>query len=118
MPAGSRFTDTLVSMLNRTGLPLRTYIVANADGSKVTLKTSDPGRMLVTGDPADVNRFKQPTLWGIRKTPPYFHDNSAKTLEDVMEHYDFFLRRAGARFGFQGFTQQDKADIIAFLKLL
>jgi cytochrome c peroxidase len=74
--------------------------------------------MLVTGDPADVNRFKQPTLWGIRNTAPYFHDNSAKTLEDVMEHYHFFLRRAGARFGFTGFTEQDKADIIAFLKLL
>jgi hypothetical protein len=39
-------------------------------------------------------------------------------LDEVMEHYDFFLRRAGARFGFPGFTAQDKADIIAFLKLL
>lgn len=73
---------------------------------------------LVTGDPADVNRFKQPTLWGIKDTAPYFHDNSPKTLEDVLDHYDFFLRRAGARFGFTGFTAQDKADIIAFLKLL
>jgi cytochrome c peroxidase len=118
VPAGSRFTDTLVSALNRTALPVRSYVVTNADGSRVTLTTSDPGRLLVTGDPADVNRFKQPTLWGIRNTAPYFHDNSAKTLEDVMEHYDFFLRRAGARFGFPGFTAQDKADIIAFLKLL
>jgi len=118
VPAGSRFTDTLVSAMNKTGLRLRTYIVTKPDGSKVALTTSDPGRMLVTGDPADVNRFKQPTLWGIRNTAPYFHDNSAKTLEDVMEHYDFFLRRAGAQFGFTGFTPQDKADIIAFLKLL
>jgi cytochrome c peroxidase len=118
VPPGSRFTDTLVSAVNRTGLPLRTYIVTNADGSRVTVTTSDPGRMLVTGDPADVNRFKQPTLWGIRNTAPYFHDNSAKTLEDVMEHYDFFLRRAGAQFGFSGFTPLDKGDIIAFLNLL
>jgi cytochrome c2 len=28
------------------------------------------------------------------------------------------LRIAGAQFGFPGFTAQDKADIIAFLKLL
>jgi cytochrome c peroxidase len=118
VPAGSRFTDTLVSALNRTGLPVRTYIVTRADGSRVNFTTSDPGRMLVTGDPADVNRFKQPTLWGIRSTAPYFHDNSAKTLSDVMEHYDFFMRRAGAQFGFPGFTAQDKADIVAFLKLL
>jgi cytochrome c peroxidase len=65
-----------------------------------------------------VNRFKQPTLWGITNTAPYFHESSAKTLSDVMEHYDFFMRRAGAQFGFPGFTAQDKADIIAFLELL
>jgi cytochrome c peroxidase len=118
VPPGSRFTDTLVSALNQTGLPLRTYIVTTSDGSTATVTTSDPGRMLVSGDPADVNRFKQPTLWGIKNTAPYFHDNSAKTLEDVLEHYDFFLRRAGAQFEFRGFTAQDKSDIIAFLKLL
>jgi cytochrome c peroxidase len=118
VPPGSRFTDTLVSALNQTGLPLRTYIVTKSDGSTATVTTSDPGRMLVSGDPTDVNRFKQPTLWGIKNTAPYFHDNSAKTLEDVLEHYDFFLRRAGAQFGFRGFTAQDKSDIIAFLKLL
>jgi cytochrome c peroxidase len=118
VPPGSRFTDTLVSALNQTGLPLRTYIVTKSDGSTATVTTSDPGRMLVSGDPTDVNRFKQPTLRGIKNTAPYFHDNSAKTLEDVLEHYDFFLRRAGAQFGFRGFTAQDKSDIIAFLKLL
>ena len=57
-------------------------------------------------------------FWGIKNTAPYFHDNPAKTLEDVLEHYDVFLRLAGGRFGFRGFTPQDKADIIAFLKLL
>jgi cytochrome c peroxidase len=118
VPPGSRFTDTLVSALNQTGLPLRTYIVTKSDGSTATVTTSDPGRMLVSGDPADLNRFKQPTLWGSKNTAPYFHDSSAKTLEDVLEHYDFFLRRAGAQFGFRGFTAQDKSDIIAFLKLL
>ena len=40
--AGSRFTDTLVSALNRTGLPLPTYVVTTADGSTMTLRTSDP----------------------------------------------------------------------------
>jgi cytochrome c peroxidase len=32
-----------------------------------------------------------PTLWGIRHTAPYFHDNSAPTLEQAVAHYvDFF----------------------------
>jgi hypothetical protein len=54
----------------------------------------------------------------LRNTAPYFHDDSAKTLSDVIEHYDFFRRRAGAQFGFPGFTAQDKADIVVFLELL
>ena len=39
-----------------------------------------------------LNAFKISPLRGIRDTAPYFHDNSAKTLEDVVEHYrKFFL---------------------------
>ena len=67
------------------------------------------------------NMFKTPQLFGVRHTAPYFHDNSAKTLEDVLEHYAFFFTSN------QGFpitdsnillTQQDINDIIAFLRLL
>jgi cytochrome c peroxidase len=42
----------------------------------------DPGRALITGDPNDLLNFKIATLWGIKDTAPYFHDNSARTLED------------------------------------
>ncbi len=31
--------------------------------------------------------FKTPTLRDIRSTAPYFHNGSAETLEDVLEHY-------------------------------
>ena len=37
------------------------------------------------------NIFKTPSLWGIRHTVPYFHDNSAKSLEEVAEQYSFFF---------------------------
>ena len=41
-----------------------------------------------------LNAFKISPLWGVKDTAPYFHDNSAKTLEDVAEHYrQFFLDR-------------------------
>ena len=42
-----------------------------------------------------MNFFDIPTLYGISKTAPYFHDNSAATLEDVMLHYqlDFLMIR-------------------------
>jgi cytochrome c peroxidase len=32
-------------------------------------------------------------LRGIGKTAPYFHNNSAATLEEVLDHYDAFFRR-------------------------
>jgi cytochrome c peroxidase len=63
------------------------------------------------------NLFKIPTLWGVKDTSPYFHDNSAKTLEDVAEHYAFFFLTSPSTRGFI-FTEQDQADIVAFLKLL
>ena len=60
------------------------------------------------------NAFKIPQLRGIRDTGPYFHDNSAKTLEDVLNHYDFFFNAIGVI----DLSQQDKKDIVAFMKLL
>ena len=31
-------------------------------------------------------------LRGISRTAPYFHNNSAATLEEVLDHYDAFFR--------------------------
>ncbi len=65
--------------------------------------------------------FKTPQLWGVRHTAPYFHDNSAKTLEEVLEQYVFMFT---SNLGFPItdsnilLTQQDIQDIIAFLRLL
>jgi hypothetical protein len=32
-------------------------------------------------------------LRGIGRTAPYFHNNSAATLEEVLDHYDAFFAR-------------------------
>jgi len=48
----------------------------------------DPGRYAVTLDPADLGRFRTPTLRNVALTAPYFHDGSAATLADVVEFYD------------------------------
>jgi cytochrome c peroxidase len=80
---------------------------------------------LITGnalDPQSLNAFKIPTLWGVARTAPYFHDNSAKTLEDVMRHYQAFFATISDP-AVDGddpiiLTQQDMSDIIAFMQLL
>jgi cytochrome c peroxidase len=75
-----------------------------------TVQTTDPGRAMVTGKWNDVGKFKGPVLRALAARPPYFHDGSAATLADVITFYD---TRFQARF-----TEQEKADLLAFLKAL
>ena len=120
-PPGSRFQNILVSELNAAGNPVRDFVFKNPDGTTTIISSPDPGRALITGDSRDlffdnVNAFKIPSLWGVRRTAPYFHDNSAKTLEDVVAHYERFFDIVTG--GALRLTEQDKADIVAFMKLL
>jgi cytochrome c peroxidase len=88
-----------------------------ADGTR-----ADEGRARVTGRPEDGGRFLTPTLRQAVMTSPYFHDGSALTLRDAIEHLD---RGAGAdpnhdpRVGTPlGLTPQEKFQLYAFLKTL
>jgi cytochrome c peroxidase len=53
----------------------------------VIIPSTDPGQALLTGSLDQLNFFDIPALYGIAKTAPYFHDNSAATLEDMVRHY-------------------------------
>jgi cytochrome c peroxidase len=121
IPAGTRFQSVGVSEFNEIGNPVRQFIWQNPDGTQASVWSPDPGRALITGridqpGPAsDLNSFKIPPLWGVKDTAPYFHDNSAKTLEDVAAHYArFFLTIPSPII----LSEQDQADIVAYLKLL
>ena len=63
-------------------------------GTLRTGTTSDPGRLLLTGQPADLGMMDDTNLRGISRTAPYFHNNSAATLEDVVDHDIAFFTRA------------------------
>lgn len=47
--------------------------------------TPDGGRANATKKPEDTGAFKTPTLRDIAKSAPYFHDGSAKTLEEAVD---------------------------------
>lgn len=49
---------------------------------------TDSGFAAVTGDPADLGKFRVPTLRNIALTAPYMHDGRFRTLEEVIEHYN------------------------------
>jgi len=72
----------------------RTYRITLANGTFQFATTSDPGRLLLTGQPADLGVMDITQLRGISKTAPYFHNNSAATMEEVLDHYDALFKRA------------------------
>ena len=82
---------------------------------------TDLGRFMVTGDPADRGRFRTPTLRNVALTAPYFHDGSAKTLADVVAHYDRGGTKAAGRvpeISPLDLTPAEQADLVAFLEAL
>ena len=70
--------------------------------------------------------FKIPTLWGVRDTAPYFHDNGAKTIRDAVAHYKRFFNfteeqdpvGSASLGGRITLTDDDVDDIVAYLQLL
>jgi cytochrome c peroxidase len=88
-------------------LPLYTF--KNRTTGEVRQLT-DAGRGNITGLWNDLGRFKTPTLRGLAARAPYFHNGIAATLEDVVRHYE-------ARLGFI-YTDQERADLVAFLNAL
>ncbi|HEX6244218.1 MAG TPA: hypothetical protein VFZ61_25050 [Polyangiales bacterium] len=93
--------------------------------------TTDPGRAVITGDPADFEALDVPQLRGIARTAPYFHDNSRETLEEVVDEYSRFVlpllgpllqlpiqlpEQPGGRP--ESLTPRQKQDLLAFLRRL
>jgi len=124
LAVGKHFQTVNVSEFNTLGNPSYelTFPDPKHPGQTITVKTPDPGRALITGDVRDLGFFKIPTLWGVKNTAPYFHDNSASTLEELVDHYErhlaTFLPRNRSYPSPHVPTAQDKADIVAYLKLL
>jgi cytochrome c peroxidase len=57
-------------------------------------------------------RFKTPSLLYVGGTPPYYHDGSSSTLEELIE-------RNGNRMGHtKQLSNGDRAALIAFLRTL
>jgi cytochrome c peroxidase len=75
-----------------------------------TRQLTDAGLGNVTGHWDDLGDFKTPTLRGLAARAPYFHNGSAATLDDVVRHYQ-------NHFEFM-FTDEERADLVAFLKAL
>jgi cytochrome c peroxidase len=96
--------------LDISGLPVFTLTCTQGSLAGRVFTVTDPGRALITGRCKDIGRVKGPILRGLAARAPYFHNGSAATLSDVLNFYD-------QRFGL-GLTNQQKSDLVAFLKTL
>ncbi|GAA4822179.1 cytochrome-c peroxidase [Algivirga pacifica] len=52
------------------------------------------GRYRITLDSLDMGKFKTPSLIGVSKTAPYMHDGRFKTLNEVLEHYRYAIKKS------------------------
>lgn len=78
----------------------------------------DPGRFRLTGDSADLAKFKIPMLRNLKYTAPYMHDGSLPSLDDVIEHYNHggeHHENTNQSIQPLNLTQKEKSDLKAFL---
>ena len=66
----------------------------------------DPAYAMRTAE----RRYRTTPLRGLLQHPPYFHDGSAATLEDVVGHYDAFLNLR--------LTGAERDDLVQYLRSL
>jgi cytochrome c peroxidase len=75
-----------------------------------TIYTTDIGKAMLTGQCTDLNRIKGPILRGLAPRAPYFHNGAAADLNQLVNFYN-------ERFN-MGLTNQQKAELVAFLNSL
>jgi cytochrome c peroxidase len=84
------------------------------------------GMDMMSDPPASTKgQFRTPTLHNIADTAPYFHNGSAKSLDEVVHFYNVGGGRAGTFQGVKdpkiaplGLTAAEEADLVEFLKTL
>ncbi|MDH3872255.1 MAG: c-type cytochrome [Gammaproteobacteria bacterium] len=99
------------SMPAGTGFFMKFPTFADNDYTRKYVLMADNGRFDVTGKEADKQLFKVPTLRNVALTAPYFHNGSAKTLDDAVRVMAMLqLDKA--------LSDQQVDDIVAFLDAL
>ena len=78
----------------------------------------DLGRYEGTKDKKDWGAFKTPTLRNVAMSPPYMHDGSQQTLEEVVDWYDKGGHKNSGlsdKMKVLNLTDQEKADLVAYM---
>lgn len=82
---------------------------------------ADLGRYEATIDPADLWRFRTPSLRNVALTAPYMHDGGLRTLAEVVDFYDAGGKRHAGQSPLirpLGLDAGERAALVAFLSTL
>lgn len=133
-PPGVRIFSAGVSERNVAGNPTYTFEIRDGFSSPTRVTTPDIGILMSDRTTSPIlaqelpppgsapglaffaNFFKTPALWGVKDTAPYFHDNSAKDLDELLEHYNWFFKNGPVRIN--QLTPEEIEDIKAYMNLL
>jgi cytochrome c peroxidase len=74
------------------------------------------GRFNVTRKPADIGKYRTPSLRNVAVTAPYMHDGSVSTLEEAVDLEIYY--RSGQIGRPIILTPQERRDLVAFLHSL
>ncbi len=102
--------------------PLFTNFSFENIGLTMDPELNDLGRIEITQDSNDINKFKVPTLRNIEFSAPYMHDGRFKKLSEVIMHYNSGIEHS------EGLAQElreemnlssnDQVDLLAFMLTL
>ncbi len=131
--AGALFTTAYVTEDQPLAEPSFSNTAVYNVGGTGAYPEPSTGLYAFTGLPDDMGKIRVPTLRNIDVTAPYFHDGSAQTLEEVVDHYARGGRTVaegpaagvGADSPFKHplvrafeITDDEKAALVAFLRAL
>ena len=123
------FTDFTYDNLGAPPNGENPFYLLSSDHNPEGFNYRDPGLAETLGDPAELGKFRVPTLRNVAVTPPYLHNGVFKTLYQVVAFYntrdvapwpepETSANLNVDEMGNLGLTNQEVEDIVAFLKTL
>jgi cytochrome c peroxidase len=102
--------------------PLFTSDIFENNGLAIDTTLNDFGRMRITQNVKDKQKFKVPTLRNAQFTFPYMHDGRFKTLNDVIKHYNSGIIKSKTLSKQlkkpMNLYDDERTELVAFLKTL